>query len=97
MLSLQECPEMNETMNATLADGIGTASRRIRQGGTAPRADTRCSCSLKGRASDSRGHESPLGSRLYSHKPGDQLSFTINEKEYQYKIDRIEPVPAEML
>ncbi len=40
---------------------------------------------------------SPLGSRLYSHKPGDQLSFTINEKEYQYKIDRIEPVPAEML
>jgi transcription elongation factor GreA len=40
---------------------------------------------------------SPLGSRLYNHKPGDELRFTINEKEYQYKVDRIEPVPAEML
>ena len=40
---------------------------------------------------------SPLGSRLYNRKLGEELKFTLNEKEYEYRIDRIELVPAEML
>ncbi len=40
---------------------------------------------------------SPLGSRLYNRKLGEELRFTINEKEYHYRIERIETAPAEML
>jgi transcription elongation GreA/GreB family factor len=40
---------------------------------------------------------SPLGSRLYNRKLGEEIKFTLNEKEYEYRVDRIETVPAEML
>ncbi len=40
---------------------------------------------------------SPLGARLYNRKLGEELRFTINEKEYGYRIDRITVAPAEML
>jgi transcription elongation factor GreA len=36
---------------------------------------------------------SPFGSELISHKEGDELNFTINEREYHYRVLRI--VPAE--
>jgi transcription elongation factor GreA len=40
---------------------------------------------------------SPLGNRLYNRKLGEELRFTLNEREYGYRVDRIELVPAEML
>lgn len=35
-------------------------------------------------------YTSPLGGELYNHKTGDQLSFEINEKAYNYKVQKIE-------
>ena len=33
---------------------------------------------------------SPLGAELWSHKKGDELVFTINEKKFHYLLDEIE-------
>jgi transcription elongation factor GreA len=33
---------------------------------------------------------SPLGAEIYNHKEADELTFTINEKEFRYKIANIE-------
>lgn len=33
---------------------------------------------------------SPLGSKLYNHKPGDELEFTINDRHYSYRVENVE-------
>ncbi|MFO8063580.1 MAG: transcription elongation factor GreA [Spirochaetota bacterium] len=33
---------------------------------------------------------SPLGSKLYNHKEGDELEFSINDRQYRYRVDNIE-------
>ncbi len=33
---------------------------------------------------------SPLGKKLLNHKPGEQLTFLIHERKFQYKVERIE-------
>ena len=33
---------------------------------------------------------SPLGNELYNHAKGDELSFTINERRYNYRVEEIE-------
>ncbi len=35
---------------------------------------------------------SPLGSKLYNRAPGDHLKFEINEREYDYVVEAVEPV-----
>ncbi|MFP4330630.1 MAG: transcription elongation factor GreA [Spirochaetaceae bacterium] len=35
-------------------------------------------------------YQSPLGKKLYNQKPGDELTFEINERTYHYRIERIE-------
>jgi transcription elongation GreA/GreB family factor len=37
-------------------------------------------------------YRSPLGSELMNHKAGDQLSFTISEKDFKYQVEGIERV-----
>jgi transcription elongation factor GreA len=32
---------------------------------------------------------SPLGSKLYNHKEGEELEFTINDRKYNYRVDEI--------
>ena len=33
---------------------------------------------------------SPLGKKLFGHKAGEKLSFTIHDRKFQYRIDSIE-------
>ncbi len=33
---------------------------------------------------------SPFGNKLWNHKEGETVSFTINERDYNYRIDKIE-------
>ena len=40
---------------------------------------------------------SPLGTHLLNHKSGDELSFSINEKEFHYRVELIERVPANVI
>jgi transcription elongation factor GreA len=35
---------------------------------------------------------SPLGKKLLNHKSGDRLNFTIHDRKFQYKVERIEAV-----
>ena len=35
-------------------------------------------------------YQSPLGKKLYNHKPGEELTFEINEQQYNYRIEKIE-------
>ena len=35
-------------------------------------------------------YQSPLGKKLYNQKPGDELTFEINERKYKYRIEKIE-------
>ncbi|HUW41566.1 MAG TPA: transcription elongation factor GreA [Rectinemataceae bacterium] len=35
---------------------------------------------------------SPLGKKLLNHKPGERLNFTIHERKFQYKVEKIEAV-----
>ncbi|MDD3982233.1 MAG: transcription elongation factor GreA, partial [Spirochaetales bacterium] len=35
---------------------------------------------------------SPLGKKLFGHKTGEKLSFTIHDRKFQYRIDAIEAV-----
>jgi transcription elongation factor GreA len=37
---------------------------------------------------------SPLGTHLLNHKTGDELTFTINKKEFHYRVESIERVAA---
>jgi len=36
---------------------------------------------------------SPFVSKLWNHKKGDQLAFTINDRDYEYEV--VEIAPAE--
>ncbi len=40
---------------------------------------------------------SPLGTHLLNHKSGDELSFSINEKEFHYRVETIERLPANVI
>ncbi len=33
---------------------------------------------------------SPLGKKLYNHKPGDTLTFSIHDRNFQYRVEKIE-------
>ena len=33
---------------------------------------------------------SPLGKKLFNHKPGEIISFTINDRKFQYRVEKIE-------
>jgi transcription elongation factor GreA len=35
-------------------------------------------------------YQSPLGNELYNHTEGDELQFKINEREYNYRVEKIE-------
>jgi transcription elongation GreA/GreB family factor len=35
---------------------------------------------------------SPLGKKLLNHKPGEQLTFLIHDRKFQYKVEKIEAV-----
>ena len=36
---------------------------------------------------------SPLGTKIYNSKPGEELHFKINDKEFHYRVENIEDVP----
>jgi transcription elongation factor GreA len=36
---------------------------------------------------------SPLGSKLYNHKEGEELEFTINDRKYNYRVENIDVAP----
>jgi transcription elongation factor GreA len=40
---------------------------------------------------------SPLGTHLLNHKKGDELRFSINEKEFHYRVETIDKVPVSVL
>lgn len=40
---------------------------------------------------------SPLGAKLWQHRANDELQFTINDKDFHYRIERIDKVTEERL
>ncbi len=40
---------------------------------------------------------SPLGAQLLKHREGEELSFSINEKEFHYRVEAIDKVPVTVL
>jgi transcription elongation factor GreA-like protein/transcription elongation GreA/GreB family factor len=40
---------------------------------------------------------SPLGTKLYNHGVGEELKFTINEKHFHYRVNKIEKAPLDEL